>query len=83
MDKNQFANCFGFYDYDDMLSITTTVIQDGDKDWNITKLPFEKFLVWDNTEIGDDRVEVFLNRDAAEEYLHLLYRKSHERRIFH
>lgn len=83
MDNNQFANCFGFQDYDDMLSLTTTVIEDGDSHWNITKLPLEKFLVWDNTEIGDDRVEVFLDREKAEEYLHLLYRNSNGNQGIH
>lgn len=83
MNKDQFANCFGFQDYDHMLSTTTTVIKDGDTDWNITKLPLEKFLVWDNTEIGDDRVEVFLSREDAERYLHLLYRNNNGRHDIH
>ena len=73
MNKDRFATCFGFENYDDMMALTTTIIEEGHSQWNITNLPMERFLVWDNTELGDDRVEVFLDREDAEKYLHLLY----------
>ena len=83
MDKDRFASCFGFENYEEMLGLTTTVIKDGECHWNITNLPWERFLVWDNTELGDDRVEVFLDREDAEKYLDLLYNHKTGKNAIH
>lgn len=83
MDKDRFATCFGFENYEDMMELTTTIMEDGNIQWNITNLPMERFLVWDNTELGDDRVEVFLDREDAKKYLNLLYEHKNDKRSVH
>jgi hypothetical protein len=71
MTKDTFARTFGFEDYGHLLASTTTVFKDNDTDtcWNITKLSQDRFLTWDDAEIGDDRVEVFLTENEAQAYL--------------
>ncbi|UWG99322.1 hypothetical protein LPY66_19585 [Dehalobacter sp. DCM] len=69
MDRDHFARIFGYEDYDAMQENTTTVYKDGQICWNITSLPDNRFITWDNAEIADDRVEVFLTRESALNYL--------------
>jgi hypothetical protein len=76
MDKDQFAKAFGFFDYQEMLDHSTTVIQDKDTSWYVSKLPHGKYLAWDNAEIADDRVEVFFSKEDAADYLHILQNMS-------
>lgn len=72
MNKDHFAKTFGFYDYEEMLANTTTVFQDTNIAWCVSKLPRGEFLAWDDAEIADDRVELFSDKDAAEDYLNIL-----------
>lgn len=76
MNKDHFAKSFGFFDYEEMLDNTTTVFQDQDIAWCISKLPQGKFLTWDNAEIADDRVEVFYTKEEAEDYLSILRNRA-------
>lgn len=77
MNVNQFANCFGFKDYEQMLNNTSTVFQDTDISWNVTKLRAKNYIAWDSNEIGDDRVESFSSQEEAENYLSLLRQRNH------
>jgi len=73
MNKDHFAKNFGFLDYQEMLDNTTTVYKDQDIAWCVSKIPHdERFIAWDDAEIADDRVEVFLSRQDAENYLNAL-----------
>lgn len=77
MNVNQFANCFGFEDYEQMLNSTDTVFEDEDVSWNVTKIRGGNYIAWDSAEIGDDRVEAFSSQEEAKEYLFLLRQRNY------
>lgn len=75
MNKDYFAQTFGYENYDNMLENTTIVFKDDPICWNITKLPDDRFIAWDDAEIADDRVEIFSTREEAKNYLGMLRKK--------
>jgi len=69
MNKDHFARTFGFNDYEEMVEISSLVLNEDNSNLYVTKLPDGHFLAWDSSEIADDRVEVFLSIDEAKNYL--------------
>lgn len=76
MDKQHFAKSFGLHDYEELLDNSQLIFQDKGARWYISKLPHGKYLTWEDTEIADDRVEVFYSKEDAENYIEELRKRK-------
>lgn len=62
---DQFAQAFGFSDYEALMQNSEAVIREGDIDWFVTRLPDGRWAAWDDAELSLDRVMYFSTRGEA------------------